>query len=372
MLHASNPAKIFPRLAELCRRIKLLKRDQLRKVRVKSIVTPETVALQIERNDQTGTALARPTRHCDSLSVDHSRTAAMDLSTLPTELIHAISRHLELCDHLLLCRTNSRMHTICVEWIYRVLNFKSPVQLLRCCKAIISRPEAAVSVWSLKIDCCPSYAFRSFHTMVRSATMRMKNLRVICVPSSSNLFRSLSDLIFPQLIESTIPLSMDSYSFLRRNPTVERASFLDPFGSDDSQSFPNDFSHIQPIHMPKLRHLEGPEIAARTIVPGAPVSELVISWWWDSNPVMEYSRGLIAAASSKAELYSLINLIVRWDPTLLYAIAKHTPQIGYLQIWGPRYLTDSSREDFLFAVDNILPSLTSLKTIIVSPHPPSA
>ncbi|KAJ6461052.1 hypothetical protein C8R45DRAFT_1179812 [Mycena sanguinolenta] len=301
----------------------------------------------------------------------------MALSALPTELIQSISGHLYLHDHLVLCRINSRMHAICVQWIYRIVILADPVRLLKCCKTIIGRPEAALSVRELKIDCVPSYALKSFYTTVRSAATKMKNLRVIAI-ASPHLFRSISDMVFPRLIGCNIPLlldSADSYSFLRRNPTIESTFIPGRFSW-------NNVSHIQPIHMPRLRDFSGPEIAACAVVPGSPLSTLSI--FWGPKPAMGYSRGLTAAAASTADLHDLNPIIASWDPDLLRAIAEHTPRIQSLNIRGsnlsgltpekevtPATLLDFTYllitfQDFLSAMDTALRSLTCLTQLVVS------
>ncbi|KAF7377899.1 hypothetical protein MSAN_00213600 [Mycena sanguinolenta] len=274
----------------------------------------------------------------------------MALSALPTELLHAISGHLGLQDRLGLCRTNSHMHSICIQWIYRVVAIKDPAQLLLCCKTIIARPEAALSVWQLKIDCFPGYALKSFYTTLRFAATKMENLQVITM-ASPHLFCTIADMVFPRLTDCNIPLSLDSadsYSFLHRNPTIERV-FIIPV---PDQSIPNNFDQIQSIHMPRLRHFVGPEIAACALGP---------------NPSMGYSHGLSAASSSTAELCALTTMIASWDIALPAVIAKHTPRIQVLNIWGPT-ISDlgSKKEDFLSAMDDFLPSLTCLVDLIVS------
>ncbi|KAF7377927.1 hypothetical protein MSAN_00216600 [Mycena sanguinolenta] len=288
----------------------------------------------------------------------------MKLAALPTELIDAISEHLELRDQLLLCRTSCHMHAICVKWIYRVLDFENHIQLLRCCKAIITRPQAAMSVREFKIPNlrCPTYALKSFFTIFRSAATRMQNLRSIDI-RSPELFRTISDVVFPCLVDCIIPLALDSYSFLRRNPTIEYA-FTFPASSQDTEFILNNPSHTEPIHMPHLQHFEGPEIAVCAVVPGSPVSTLTI---WCPDPVMEYSRGLTAAASSKADLRILTNIIRSWDPALLRAIAKHTPRIQFLKIRNPIVSSSiTEKENFLFAIGNTLRALSCLVALIVS------
>ncbi|KAJ6461043.1 hypothetical protein C8R45DRAFT_1179808 [Mycena sanguinolenta] len=182
------------------------------------------------------------------------------------------------------------------------------------------------------------------------------------VMTSPELFHDLSDLAFPQLILAAIPLSSNSYSFLHRNPTLE---FITVIPVKGSESLSNKFSDIQPIHMPQLRQFEGPESAVCTVVPGSPVSMLTI-WWGRPDPVMSYSRGLTAAASSKADLHYLVNSIIFWDPALLRAIAMHTPRIQILEI---RNLTQSGargKADFLPAFEDTLHSLICLKNLIIS------
>ncbi|KAF7377897.1 hypothetical protein MSAN_00213400 [Mycena sanguinolenta] len=287
----------------------------------------------------------------------------MSLSELPTELTRTIAGHLELRDQLVLCRTNSRMQAICVQWIYRILILDDLVQFIRCCETIIGRPEAALSVWELKSHCLPSYALKSFYTTLRSATTKMENLRVITI-DSLHLFRSIADVVFPQLTDCNIPLlldSADSYSFLRRNPTIESIVIIT---IQSGQFISNNIYHIQPVHMPKLRRFVGPEIAACAVVPGSPLSTLTILW--GPRPAMGYSRGLTAAASSTADLCELNHIITSWDPVLLQAIAEYTPRIECLNIQGFSLPGTPEKEDFLSAMDTTLRSLTCLAQLIVS------
>ncbi|KAF7377925.1 MFS general substrate transporter [Mycena sanguinolenta] len=280
----------------------------------------------------------KPACHRVLLSLEQT-TIAM-LSELSTELIRTISGHLDQRDQLVLSRTSRRMHAICVEWIYRILSFgrtspRPAVQLLQRCKTILARQETAISVWELKIYCLPSYTSQSFHSILRSATARMKNLRVINI-LSLRLFRTVSGVVFSQLTDCTIPLSPDCYSFLPRNPTIEYI-FIIP---DPHNSLLNNFYGIQPIHMPQLRYFQGPEVAVRAVVPGTPVSVLTI--WWGREPAMELSCGLAAAAFFKADPCELTNMIVSWDPELLGAIAQRAPRIQFLNI---RMILPSSTSD---------------------------
>ncbi|KAF7377878.1 F-box domain-containing protein [Mycena sanguinolenta] len=189
----------------------------------------------------------------------------------------------------------------------------------------------------------------------------MENLRVIFI-GSSHFFRSISDMVFPRLIDCTIPFlldSADSYSFLRGNPTIENTVLLPVPGQFTSNN------HIQPIHMPGLRYFFGSEIAACALVPGSPVSTIGIGW--GPNPPTGYSRGLSAAASSTAEIYGLTTVIPSWDPALLSAITQHTPRIQFLKMWAPRCSGLTLEKDvFLAAMDTTLRSLTRLTNLIVT------
>lgn len=75
-------------------------------------------------------------------------------SALPTELIHSIFGRLELKDLIVLCRTDHQIHANCLGWIYRSITLESPVQVLKCCKSVISRKEAADAVRELKMYVC--------------------------------------------------------------------------------------------------------------------------------------------------------------------------------------------------------------------------
>jgi hypothetical protein len=136
------------------------------------------------------------------------------------------------------------------------------------------------------------------------------------------LFSTFSDTIFPQLLDCTLTVSFDSFSFLRKNPTIDSMAII-PVGEPSS-----DFRTSQAIHMPNIHHFEGPEIAVCSVLPGAPVSSLVV--FWTQKSTMEYSRCLTAAASSTADIVDLSNLVYSWDPALLVAISKHTLRVKFL------------------------------------------
>ncbi|KAF7368832.1 hypothetical protein MVEN_00208400 [Mycena venus] len=281
-----------------------------------------------------------------------------ELCTLPAELIHAISGHLEQRDLLGLCQTGRRMHAICLRWIYRALTLENVVQLLQCCKTIISRPEAADSVRELKITCVPNYALKTFYSTFEFAITRMKNIREITL-FAHELFRSFSNVSFPRLLNCTIPISLDVYPFLRRNPTITSLSMEGP--CPNLNSFP-----IQPMQMPKLQYFHGPNTVACSVVPGSLVSRIAVFWLFQPNS--DFSRDLAAFATSMVDIINLTGVVCSWNPDLLVAVAKYTPRIQSLHISN---IKDDSLEqgDFISAVNDTLRSVPCLKTLIFNVRP---
>ncbi|KAJ6551789.1 hypothetical protein B0H19DRAFT_1158907 [Mycena capillaripes] len=288
------------------------------------------------------------------------------LSALPTELIQAISGHLELKDLLVLCCTSHQMHAICVGWIYRVISLQSPVQLLKCCQTILSRKEAADAIREIKIVSYvyPKYALKGFYSTFESAIMRMKNLRTLKL-RVFELFKPLSHISFPRLFDCMLPMSLDIFPFLRNNSSITSV-MLSPalegaFGLD---SFPID---ISPIHMPKLQCFIGSRIVACSVVPGSLVSRVGVLW--TEQGVMESPRDLAAIATSKSDIVELscATSNSRWDPALLVAIAKHTPRIRQLSIRNMDYGSPPRRwrEDFLSVFDHTIRSLPCLEHLII-------
>ncbi|KAJ7653134.1 hypothetical protein DFH06DRAFT_527164 [Mycena polygramma] len=282
-----------------------------------------------------------------------------ELSALPNELMHAIAGYLKPTDLLPLCLTSRQIHSICLEWIYRAITLENPVQIIRCCKTIVSRKEAAEAVRTLEIACYPGgYPLKNFFTTFVSAVSRIvSNLRVLdmCVPS---LLLAIAHISFPRLHTCTLPVSPDIIRFLCINPRMASITIF----PEGSRRF--DWP-LAPIHMPNLEHFDGPDIVACIVVPGSLVSRIAL--FWPDRPVLEFSRGLAAAASSKADLIELSNLVYSWNPDLLAAVAEHTPRIQFLQI---RNMKDFSvptrrRDQFFAAMDGVLPSLPCLIGLII-------
>ncbi|KAF7368806.1 hypothetical protein MVEN_00205700 [Mycena venus] len=288
------------------------------------------------------------------------------LSGLPTELINFITGHSEVEDLLVLCRASRQIHAICLGWLYRAITLKSPIQLVKWGKTVVSRPEAADSVRELIIPFDPRDMMKSFYAVFGSAMKRLKNLQVleICSPE---LLHTFPDTSFPRLSDCDIPVSVDIWPFLRSNPTITSLSILALdllMPRSDIETLPT-----QSIHMPKLRFFCGPGPVARKVVPGTVVSRLAI--FWPNKPVMEFSRDLAAVASSKAGILHLTCTLCRWDPALWVSIAKHVPRIKFLEIHVVTSSTNG-KEEFLHAFDDSLRSLPSLIALtIMSPaHPP--
>jgi len=190
----------------------------------------------------------------------------------------------------------------------------------------------------------------------------MKNLRAITL-RARELFQLLSHTSFPRLLDCTLPVSVDIFSFLRRNPAIASITM---FPSPEEGPCPDFYaSPIQSIHLPKLEDFFGPNIVACCVVPGSLVSRVGILW--HENTVMDFSRDLAAVANSRSSINTLGGMICRWDPALLVAIAKYTPRIKYLQI---RNIEDPSsptlpKEDFLLVFDDTLRSLPCLAALAI-------
>ncbi|KAJ6494026.1 hypothetical protein C8R47DRAFT_1118079 [Mycena vitilis] len=281
-----------------------------------------------------------------------------ELSALPNELMHTIAGYLKPTNLLPLCSTSRQMHAICLEWIYRAITLENPAQIIRCCKAILSRKEAAEAVRTLAIVCYPGYPLKKFFTTFVSAVSRIvSNLRVLdmCVPS---LLLAIAHISFPRLHTCTLPFSPDIIRFLRLNPSMASITIF-PEGSR-RYDWP-----LARIHMPNLEHFDGPDVVACIVIPGSLVSRIAL--FWPDRPDLDFSRGLVAAASSKADLTELSNLVYSWNPNLLAAIAEHTPRVQFLQIRNLKDFSVASprRDRFFTAMDGVLPSLPCLIGLII-------
>ncbi|KAJ7653152.1 hypothetical protein DFH06DRAFT_1204843 [Mycena polygramma] len=274
------------------------------------------------------------------------------LSALPTELIHEISGCMGLQDLLALCRTSRQIHTICLKWIYRDLTLDSPVQVLQCCRTVVSRTESAAAVRKLKINPrfelkCP---LKSFCSTFESAIRLMKNLELLDVANNAMLSQIFCHISFPRLLTCTIPHSLHLFQFLGMNPMITSLTVIPSLiGRSKSGT-----AALKRIHMPRLENFQGPGSVACSVLPGSRTSRLIIYW----EPLADFSRVLAAVEASKVEVIELSNLVYVWDPSLLAAIAKYTPRIEMLHI---QYIKNhQGREDIFSAFENTLHSLPRL------------
>ncbi|KAJ6494021.1 hypothetical protein C8R47DRAFT_1318882 [Mycena vitilis] len=276
------------------------------------------------------------------------------LSALPTELVHDISGRLDLEDLLSLCRTSRQMHAICLQWIYRVLTLDSPVQVLKCCRTVVSRKNVATAVRELKIN--PrlelKYTMKSFCSTFGSAIQLMKNLELLDVANNALLSRLFCHLSFTQLTNCTIPHSSHLFQFLRINPTITRLVVIPSEFLPGEPDYP--MLAFDSIHMPRMESFQGPAIVACSVLPNSRASRVMLCW----EPRLGFERVLSAAGASKADVVELGCVLCFWDPLLLAAIVKHAPRLKLLHI---QYIKKQQERQHIFsAVENTLHSLPCL------------
>ncbi|KAJ7653136.1 hypothetical protein DFH06DRAFT_1299327 [Mycena polygramma] len=214
----------------------------------------------------------------------------------------------------------------------------------------------------------------------------MMNVEVLDVSLQPILFGFFSHISFPLLCTCTLPVSSALLPFLCKNPTIRT---LYTFSQGAAGSWNSILIPIQPIRMPRLETFSGPDAAVCSLVPGSLVSTVGI--FWAKHRVIEISKIFAAVGSSRASVTQLNNLVSSWDLALPVHIAKHTPQIVFLQIrnvtdllptpaklvnYRARYLPWCSRyiiyQDFMCALDDTLRLLPCLATLVVAEGPESA
>ncbi|KAJ7116534.1 hypothetical protein C8R44DRAFT_983587 [Mycena epipterygia] len=288
------------------------------------------------------------------------------LLALPNELIHRIAGHTESRDLLALCQTNRQIHNICLEWIYRSITVDDPARLVKCCKTIISRAEAADLVRKLSISCCLRHPLKSYYSTVGSAIRKLKNLQSLKVPFSLTytFFQLFSATQFPHLSECVLPASVEIIPFLERHPMISRLSAI-PYDVAQSNShlFPIDrnmlFGSLQPIRMPKLQEFLGPASLAYVVIPGSSTSRMSI--YWESNQTTSSSGAVATLARPNVDVILLENIVVRWDRQLLSAIAVHMPRLEHLTFHNIGNCEEEKL--FLSHIDDTLRSLPRLRSI---------
>ncbi|KAJ7738166.1 hypothetical protein B0H16DRAFT_1891468 [Mycena metata] len=126
---------------------------------------------------------------------------------------------------------------------------------------------------------------------------------------------------FPRLCDCQIPFCTDTAAFLRLHPTLVKVAVLPRV--DIGLGAPT--WHVSQISLPFLRDFSGPASVARQVVPHSPLEAVTLSWNSKSFEQM-YHHVLGAFLKTQEPLRVMSNLVNKWDPALLLAIAKHLPQ----------------------------------------------
>ncbi|KAF7377936.1 hypothetical protein MSAN_00217500 [Mycena sanguinolenta] len=287
-------------------------------------------------------------------------------SSLPNELIHAITGQCRPEDILNLCQTSRRIHAICMGWIYRTIQLLDVVQVVKCCQTIIQSERAAESVRSFQIACFPRFGLKAFYSTIGCAASRLKNVRILRISDSRTIFRLFCNLHFPRLDECAIPSARSIVPFLQSNPTITvlhvlpclegLSSVHDLSAADAAFEFT---SLLETIHLPNLEAFVGPINIACSVIPQSRTSRMTI--YWGSDPIVPFSEGLAILARAKVDIIELNNLICHWDGALLPEIAAHIPRVQRLLFRNLIYYEDE--EDFLSSIEQTLPSLHHLESL---------
>ncbi|KAJ7769190.1 hypothetical protein DFH07DRAFT_807155 [Mycena maculata] len=310
----------------------------------------------------------------------------MAILGLPNELIHSILECTEDRDLLFLCRTNQRMHTLCLHWIYRTINLDDPAQVANCCKSVILRPEIADAVRKLEFGLNsypPGYDVREFDRTVKSAVHRMKNLHGLEVYSST-IFRLFSDSQFPNLSQCGIPYCAEVIPFLKRHPTIVGLRVFPWYEGDESEEEEEEeeeediheqgvafefTSLIQPIHMPRLEQFTGPAVVASAVASGSPMCDITIEWRNHDITGMSFSDVLSALSRTNTVVRQLRNIVCGLDNRLVSAIVEYMPQITDLIFENVMEdVEDEEKERFLSSIADALLHLPVLLAFSIRLH----
>ncbi|KAJ7450170.1 hypothetical protein FB451DRAFT_1286333 [Mycena latifolia] len=285
----------------------------------------------------------------------------LKLAVLPVELIDCIAEYADYSALISFSRTDRRVHGVCQRRIYRTLVLEDPVRAIGCFKTLISNAQAAQSVRVLIIHFRRSHhsMLAAFYRLLRAALRTVKSIEYIDIATGAELFANVLNIYFPRLRDCALPFCADIIPFLRLHPKLVGLS-LDPI-PDDSVFL---WTSLEPIHLPDLQMFSGPEVVARSVVPGSVASHLIIFW----NPRLQHKCSDIFSAITRSgtKLIDVHNILITWDPQLLTVMAKCAPSLTSFTVRNvSSFHSATEMEVFFTGIDETLNSLSSVTSLFI-------
>ncbi|KAJ7023495.1 hypothetical protein C8F04DRAFT_1401655 [Mycena alexandri] len=280
-------------------------------------------------------------------------------SRLPVELIDAIASSVARKDLLSLCRSNHKVNSVCIRWIYHLVVLESRAPAIACFNTIISNIYPARSVRELILRFHSDLMLKAFARVMRAALEKLTALDALEISTSAELFVLLSGLCFPRLRQCAIPFSVDTMSFLQLHLKLVQLS-VDPV-PDDSLQFPATFD---PVQLPDLQIFRGPESVAHAVIPGSRTSHTII--FWDPRLQTDAATVFEAIGVSGTRLCKVNNVVVAWNPMLVTAAARYIPNVSSLSIRNvSAFQAPAELEAFFSCMDEPMKVLSALTSISV-------
>ncbi|KAF8641064.1 hypothetical protein AX17_000708 [Amanita inopinata Kibby_2008] len=280
------------------------------------------------------------------------------LSAFPTELLNEIAEYSSKAELLALCRASRRFNPVAGRLLYRVVSLSDPVQAIKCCSTILSRPLAALAVRRFSINCAVQDLFRNFFGLVADALRRTIYLEAMDISSCQPLLVLLRSTPFPHLAQCSVPYSTQLTPFLSGRSSIRDLIVQPPTRLDLLQVVTDVFPHIP---LPNLNTFVGPSKVAQYVMPSSNVYHLTVFWDYDKPP----SEVVPKFALSNRSIIVLDNIVVGWDPLLFTSIANALPKIVMLRIRNASPLTEDA-EPFVEHVESLLLKFSCLINLGIS------
>ncbi|KAJ7135081.1 hypothetical protein C8R46DRAFT_1362225 [Mycena filopes] len=283
----------------------------------------------------------------------------MGFNKLPVELIDTIASSVAQRDLLSLCRTNRKVNTACLRWLYRTVVLTDQVSAVVCFTTIISNQQAARSVRSLRVRFDSALMLKAFARITRAALEKLTALDDVELPAPSEIFALISGIHFPRLRQCTIPFSVHTIGFIKRHLQLHHL-WVDPVPHEELE-FPQSFD---PVLLPELQVFSGPDSIAHAVIPGSRVSHAVV--FWDPRGETDCVGMFEAIGASGTQLRDLNNIVVVWDPMLPTAAAKYLPSLSVLAVRNVSALpAPHTLETFFSCIDTNIKTFANLTTLCI-------
>lgn len=277
--------------------------------------------------------------------------------SLPSELIEHCMGICPAPTLISLCRVSQFFNTLATRCLYRQISLCTVGALIRCCRTLAARPNAAISVRSIALSyAVPSSRYtQNLYELIRKAFFATREVVHLKLSTPDpRVLHVIERCIFPSLssFHCQLTLSPALVEFLNNHPTLTSVE-VSPFENTRLVK-----EQLPVLDLPALEHFAGNAQIVAKLGMHAKVRAVFISW----NAIDQQPQLALRALQSDT-LRALGCRRRGWNLDLFDLISTHLPDILWLNMANLLAVDSHPTKDYVSSIRTYLTRFKRLQRL---------